>query len=163
MDKWLTGRSRSHHAFYIILLDNFMGPIVEKKARKKKKALQLRLPAPPHTTTPLSLPYDLPQLGPFYADLPGERMGTASGLWYRTEEKGQKSGNRRGWGSSSVRSFWQGCRLFAVIGQVCVGTKIESPKSRLMVSHDQTVFKSEHIICMDLRISNSVWSYTEGW
>lgn len=70
----LTGRSRSHHAFYIILLDDFMGPTLGEK--KKKKALRRPVPHP----TSLSPPYDLPQLGPFYADLPGERMGTASGL-----------------------------------------------------------------------------------
>lgn len=84
MDKCLTGHSRVHHAFYIILLDNFMGPILKKAAQKKKKASELNAvhsnsdcPPPP---PPFSLPYDLPQLGLFYADLPGERMGTAAGL-----------------------------------------------------------------------------------
>lgn len=57
-----------------------MGPILKRAAQEKKavelKALHFKSNSPP----PFSLPYDLPQLGLFYADLLGERMGTAAGV-----------------------------------------------------------------------------------
>lgn len=71
---------------YIILLDNFMGPILKRGAQRKKQQSSALQP-------PFSVPNDLPQLGLFYADLLGERMGTAAGEGCRgkgtggTEEK----------------------------------------------------------------------------
>lgn len=54
-----------------------MGPILKRVAQKKKQqSSKLYTPTAP----PFSLPYDLPQLGLFYADLLGERMGTAAGV-----------------------------------------------------------------------------------
>lgn len=71
-----------------------MGPTLgERKGggrEKKSKPAQspaLRLCSAPFTQPLPSAPCDLPQLGLFYADLPGERMGTAAGLCCRTEGK----------------------------------------------------------------------------
>lgn len=103
-DKRLTGGSRIYLAFYIILLDNFMGPTLRERKeeeREREKANRLKAvhcgSAPPFTLP--SPPCDLPQLGLFYADLPGERMGTAAALCWRTEggkKGGQKLENRGG-------------------------------------------------------------------
>lgn len=59
MDKCLTGHSRVHHAFYIILLDNFMGPILKKAAQKKKKHQSSKLCTPTLTALPPPSPYPM--------------------------------------------------------------------------------------------------------
>lgn len=53
-DKCLTGGSRIHHAFYIILLDNFMGPTLgeEKKGGKHSSKLCTLPPTPPSPFLP---------------------------------------------------------------------------------------------------------------
>lgn len=105
-DKCLTGGSRIYRGFYIILLDNFMGPTLEeRKGEEGKKKTELQLCSAPFTQPLLFPPCDLPQLGLFYADLPGERMGTAAGLCCRTE--GEKRGTevreqRRGKGGQCL-------------------------------------------------------------
>lgn len=76
---------------YIIPLDNFMGPLLKEQHRKKQQssAEQLCSPPPPLPSAPLpSAPSDLPQLGLFYADLLGERMGTAAAERHGTGKKG---------------------------------------------------------------------------
>lgn len=125
-DKCLTGGSRIHHAFYIILLDNFMGPTLGEEEKKGGgegwHSSKLCTPALlcPQLPPPLfSLPCDLPQLGLFYADLPGERMGTAVGLCCRMEgeKRGQKLENR---GGPVFVAFGS---AFSLTGQVCEGMK----------------------------------------
>lgn len=62
---------------YIILLGNFMGPILKRAAQEEEKAAEFKA-LHPNSDSPPSLPCDLPQLELFYADLLGERMGTAA-------------------------------------------------------------------------------------
>lgn len=74
---------------YIILLDNFMGPILKRMALK---AVNFNFQRPPSS----SLSCDLPQLGLFYADLLGERRGTATAEWH-TSDTGGETWDERKW------------------------------------------------------------------
>lgn len=111
-DKCLTGGSRIHHAFYIILLDNFMGPILgeEKKGGGAQlKALRSRSALPPTPPSPFLPTLWSATVRAILCWFTGWEDGNC--CWTVLQDGGGKKGtevreHRRG-GGPGVCSFWQ--------------------------------------------------------